>query len=130
MKPQHKAAWGCGSLFVALLGLILGIEETPREHGTEYELFVKQMPTLQVIYRNPAVCGECDVEPFASLTPPVKSEFAEFCRVRYGISEVRACYGIYLERQRIANEGRTEVPSRSEAHPSSTSRVDAVGGLN
>ena len=114
----------------------MGIEETPREDGTDYELFIKQVPTLRAVYRNPTVCGECDVGPFANLTPAVKSQFAEFCRVRFGISEVRACYGIYLERQRMANEGRTDLrmgpaptATASEPVPADDESVDAGDAL-
>jgi len=86
--------------------LFLGIEEIPREHGTDYLFFAKQKPTLRMTYSNPAVCGECDVEPLSTLSPADKNEFAEFCQVRYGIDEIRVCHAIYAEGQRMANERR------------------------
>jgi hypothetical protein len=86
--------------------LFLAIEEIHREHGTDYLFFAKQKPTLRITYSNPAVCGECDVEPLSTLSPTDKNEFAEFCQVRYGIDDIRECHAIYAESQRMANERR------------------------
>ena len=104
MNGWRAGALGGAAAIVALAWLFVGIEETPREHRTDYDFFMKQMPAARMIYRNPAVCGECDVAPFDSLRPAIRDEFAAFCRVRYGISEVRLCYAIYLEMQRAADE--------------------------
>lgn len=82
--------------------LFLGIEEIPREHGTDYLFFAKQKPTLRITYSNPAVCGECDVEPLSTLSTATQNEFSEFCQVRYGIDEIRVCHAIYEEVQRMA----------------------------
>ena len=87
--------------------LFLGIEETPREHRTDYELFAKQIPSLQVIYRNPAVCGECDVEPFSTLSPETLDKLSGFCRVRFGLDNVQACYAVFEETQRMATGRQT-----------------------
>lgn len=93
------------ALFVAGAWAFLGVEEIPREHRTDYEFFTKQVPALQVIYRNPAVCGECDVEPFDTLGPDTKAALADFCRVRFGLDDVPACYAIFEARQRVAKTG-------------------------
>lgn len=84
--------------------LFCGIEEQPHDDGTRYDFFAKQEPRLRVIYRNPAVCGECDVEPFSTLTASQQAAFVDFCRVRFGLDNVRACYAIFLEKQRMADE--------------------------
>jgi hypothetical protein len=92
------------SLLIMTVWLFLGIEETPREHRTDYEFFTKQMPSFQVIYRNPAVCGECDVEPFSTLSPETLEKLSGFCRIRFGLDNVRACYAVFEETQRMATE--------------------------
>lgn len=86
--------------------LFFGIEERPREHGTDYDFFAKQEPRFRVLYRNPAVCGECDVEPLATLTANQQAALADFCQVRFGLDNVRVCYAIFLEKQRMADERR------------------------
>ena len=101
-------SWRALSIILASIGwLFLGIEETPREHRTDYELFAKQIPSLQVIYRNPAVCGECDVEPFSTLSPETLDKLSGFCRVRFGLDNVQACYAVFEETQRMATERQT-----------------------
>lgn len=84
--------------------LFFGVEETPREHHTEYEFFAKQEPSFQVVFRNPAMCGECDTPPLSLLSAAQKADFSRFCRVRYGLDEIRMCHAIYAEWQRIADE--------------------------
>jgi hypothetical protein len=91
-------------LIIVNVWAYFGIEEIPREHGTDYEFFAKQIPTTKMIYRNPAVCGECDAEPFATLRVEAQTSLAEFCRVRFGLENVRECYAIFTEKQRIKNE--------------------------
>lgn len=95
-----------GATLTLVAWLFVGIEEQPRDDGTAYEFFAKQVPRWGVIYRNPAVCGECDVEPFSTLSASQQAAFADFCEVRFGLDDARACYAIFLERQRMANERR------------------------
>lgn len=92
------------SILIIGAWLFFGVEETPREHHTEYEFFAKQEPTFQVVFRNPAVCGECDTPPLSLLSAAQKADFARFCRVRYGLDEIRMCHAIYAEWQRMADE--------------------------
>lgn len=91
--------------------LLIGIEEIPREHRTDYEVFAKQQPTFAVMFRNPFICGECDTPPLSSLTPLNEIAFEKFCRVRYGLDKVRVCYAIYAEEQRIVDD-RTQNPRK------------------
>lgn len=102
---SYKASFFIFGLFITTcFWLFFGIQEIPREHGTDYEFFAKQIPTTKMIYRNPAVCGECDAEPFATLRVETQTSLAEFCRVRFGLENVRECYAIFTEKQRIKNE--------------------------
>jgi hypothetical protein len=95
----------------------LGVERIEREHHTDYELFAKQTPGFQVIYKNAAVCGECDVEPLGELSPAEQAEFQSFCRVRFGLEEIRMCHAIFSERQQMANARIGEVKARSKINP-------------
>lgn len=102
---RHKWLSGAlGSLLFITVWLFLGIEEIPREHGTDYLLFAKQQPTLRVVYRNPAVCGECDVEPLSALSQAKLEAFADFCRIQFDLDEARTCHAVYAETQRITSE--------------------------
>lgn len=90
-------------LLLLLVSLFVGIEEIPREHGTDYEFFTKQIPGFQLVYRNTVVCGACDVEPFETLSAHEKEKFAEFCLARFGLDDIGKCYAIFAEGQRQAN---------------------------
>jgi hypothetical protein len=102
MSKRVSYAW---ALAFFLLGwLFLGIEEIPREHRIEYEFFLKQSPSFQVIYRNEAVCGECDAEPFVWLTDWQKEQLVGYCEARFGLDDIRVCYAIFEKKQEIISE--------------------------
>lgn len=103
MKRGPYLTLGLAALLLAGTWLTLGIEEIPREHGTDYEFFAKQTPTLQIVFRNPAVCGECDTPPLQALSSDVRQAFGAFCRARFGLDDVAECHAIYAQRQRAAN---------------------------
>jgi len=84
--------------------LISGIERVEREHATEYNFFLKQSVGLQVVFVNPAACGECDVAPLESLSKSRLDQFSQFCQARFGLAEIRPCYAIFREQQAMANE--------------------------
>lgn len=120
MRSRVSYAW---ALAVFLLGwLFLGIEEMPREHSTDYEFFLKHRPGFQVVYRNYAVCGECDAAPFDQLTNWKKEQLVGYCQVRFGLNDIRPCYAIFEKKQEIISERlgnargsqgcRQEVPSK------------------
>ena len=83
--------------------LFTGIEVRYREHDTDYTLFVKQQPSLQLFFVNPIVCGECDVEAFEKLSPARIDDIHTYCRQRFGLDNLRMCHAIFAESQRQAN---------------------------
>lgn len=85
--------------------LLIGIETRHREHDTEYTLFVKQHPSLQVFFNNPIVCGECDVETYEKLPLSRLEEIRTYCRQRFDLSNLRMCHAIFAESQRQARSG-------------------------
>ncbi|MDR0480762.1 MAG: hypothetical protein LBG66_02630 [Gallionellaceae bacterium] len=96
-----------GSLLL-LLWLFTGVEYIGREDGDDYELFVKQTPSFRVVFENSAQCGECDLRPWYLMTQDDKNRFTEYCAARYGL-EVRPCYAIFKEEQRMADEGSSRL---------------------
>lgn len=94
-----------------LLWLFTGVERAAREHGEiDYELFAKQAPSFKVLFENTAQCGECDLRPWALMSQDDKGRFADYCAARFGLDQVRPCYAIFEEKQRMA----TEKPTRPE----------------
>lgn len=87
-------------LLAAAAFLFVGVEEHPGEHESRYELFMKQRPTLKTVYVNPVKCGLCETPSFENLAPERHEPFAEFCRVRYDLTNIRICHAIFHERQR------------------------------
>ncbi|WP_148714719.1 hypothetical protein [Chitinolyticbacter meiyuanensis] len=83
--------------------LFIGYEKIYNHDGDRSELFIKQRPMFQVVFRNTVLCGECDVEPIEHLTPPELKEFERFCRARHGLATA-PCYEIYAREQREADE--------------------------
>ncbi|MES2743178.1 MAG: hypothetical protein V4754_19815 [Pseudomonadota bacterium] len=95
-----------GAILAALLWIFAGVELRHREHGeTEYDFFAKHAPGLQVVFENPAQCGECDLRPWQLIGVDDRSRFADFCAARFGLTDVTACYAIFEERQRIIKAG-------------------------
>jgi hypothetical protein len=82
---------------LAVSWLFLGIEREADEHGSRFHFFIKQQPGLQVLFRNPVTCGECDLQPYESLSAPDQAEFSEFCKYRLGLDRPDQCYGIFKE---------------------------------
>lgn len=94
--------------------LFTGIEHTAREHGvTDYELFVKQTPSFRLLFENTARCGECDLRPWALISEENRVRFAAYCTARFGLDQVRPCYAIFEEQQRMANR----LPARGDGPP-------------
>lgn len=90
---------------ILLLWLFTGVEKIGREHGEiDYELFAKQTPAFKVVFENTAQCGECDLRPWSLMSQDDRSRFAEYCAARFGLDQVRLCYVIFEEKQRMANE--------------------------
>jgi len=104
MKPAYLLP-GLLPLLV-LTWLFLGVERIPDEHEDRYDLFLKQRPTLRLIFHNPVTCGVCDTKPYQRLTASEKTEFAIFCRYRFGLDGNNECYAIFSEQQRAADAAR------------------------
>ncbi|HXV30300.1 MAG TPA: hypothetical protein VD840_08215 [Sinorhizobium sp.] len=85
-----------------LLWLFVGIEADNREHATGYRLFLKQEPSLQVVFTNPIACGECDVEIFEEMPVERTEDARRYCAVRFGLGNLRMCHAIFAEEQRQA----------------------------
>jgi hypothetical protein len=87
-----------------LLWLFAGVERIEREHTTDYHFFAKQSPSFQIVFENPAMCGECDLRPWDLLKPDERRRFAEYCAVRFGLNDLRPCYAIFETEQRVTTE--------------------------
>lgn len=80
------AAYGCA---------VIGIEKWScdnEDHDMGHELpFVKQAFTTQIRFRNPAARG-MDVMPYKSLDAQEKKESRRFCKIRYGLDDMKLCF--------------------------------------
>jgi hypothetical protein len=101
---SRSIAFGLAAVLFLLLWLFTGVERIAREHGADYEFFAKQTPGFKVIFDNAAQCGECDLRPWRLMSQADRNSFAEYCAARFGIDQVRPCYAIFAEKQRMANE--------------------------
>lgn len=104
MQRHHWLSVTFGVVACIGIWLFLGIEVIHREHDTDVQFFAKQQPGLRVTYTNPVLCGECDVKPLDKLDQTQRAEFLTFCEVRFGLREIRQCYAIYAEAQRMVLE--------------------------
>ena len=91
-------------VFACVTWLFLGFEETSIDHEPRYVAFVKSYPSAKVIFRSYMGCDECDASSFEALAPDQQTEFAEFCRAKYGFDEPRVCNAIYAEQRKIRLE--------------------------
>jgi hypothetical protein len=103
MTKRAVAFWLAGGL-VLLLWLFTGVERIGREQRIDYEPFIKQSPSFKVLFENTAQCGECDLRPWALISQEDRVRFAEYCAARFGLDQVRPCYAIFAEQQRMATE--------------------------
>jgi hypothetical protein len=98
------AAAGILPLAVAAF-LFVGLDRKIGEHRDSYTLFLKQVPTLKTVYLNVADCGMCEVVPrFEGFSESQRQSFAEYCRVRFGIDDIRVCHAIFREEDAILEE--------------------------
>jgi hypothetical protein len=95
--------WKIRSAFVALvvgvLWAFVGIERIVGDHeiGVTWEAFLKHHPSYQVIFENPGSKG-LELMHFEKLSPAEQASFVEFCRIRFGTSDRRACQTILISR--------------------------------
>lgn len=89
-------------IFLLAAWLFVGIERIPDEHNVKHEVFMKQRPTFQLVFRNPVTCGVCDSHPYELLTAAEKTEFGTFCWYRFGLDHSNECYAIFAEQQRAS----------------------------
>ena len=106
------------SAILFLCFLFVGLERTDYEDGTGYSPFIKQYPTITLIYRNASTCGECDLRRLEDLGKAGNQEFNAFCRVRYDL-DVRLCYAIYAASQTRVGErlGRNSMRDQFHGEP-------------
>jgi len=83
--------------------LFVGVEAVDYEHSTDYRLFLKQYPSWAIVYRNPVLCGECDLRRPENIGREANRRFETFCRVRFDL-DPGLCYAIYAMDQRRADE--------------------------
>lgn len=102
---SRSVVFGLAGSLALLLWLFTGIERIAREHGEiEYDLFAKQTPGFKVVFENTAQCGECDLRSWDLMSQEDRGRFADYCAARFGLDQVRPCYAIFAEKQRMANE--------------------------
>ncbi|QGW66497.1 hypothetical protein GOY17_17305 [Lysobacter soli] len=96
-----------------VLWLFIGFEAIDHEHTTSYQFFLKQYPSWTVVYRNPVLCGECDLRRPENIGREANRRFEAFCRVRFDL-DPGLCYAIYAMDQRRADEraGRESMRAR------------------
>lgn len=96
-----------------LLWLFMGFEAIDYEHSTDYKFFIKQYPSWTTVYRNPVLCGECDLRRPENIGIEANWQFEAFCRVRFDL-DPGLCYAIYAAKQRRADEraGRESMRAR------------------
>ncbi len=106
---RHAFALALGTttlsgVLALVLCLFAGVELRHREHGeTDYDFFAKRAPGFQVVFENPAQCGECDLRPWELIGAEDRRRFADFCAARFGLADVQACYAMFEQRQRAAS---------------------------
>jgi hypothetical protein len=77
----------------ALLWAFVGFERLVGDHevGVTWEPFLKHRGTLQVRFTNPSQQG-LEIIPFEDLSNEEKTNFIQFCEIRYGLTDPKQCY--------------------------------------
>jgi hypothetical protein len=85
---------------IMIIWLFFGFDRYVGDHetGSHWELFLKSAPTWQLTFKNPAQMT-LEVEPFEQLNSKQQSEMTEYCKVRYGMSDIVGCYKEIEERR-------------------------------
>lgn len=65
MRPVRRLA-ALAALVVGMW-MLTGIEVVGLEHSDKYVPFIKARPSLQLLYRNPVMCGECNFRSYTTL---------------------------------------------------------------
>lgn len=85
--------------------MLTGIEVVGLEHSDKYVPFIKARPSLQLLYRNPVMCGECNFRSYTTLDAVERETFEAFCRARFGLDDPRLCNAVFAEAQRTSEYG-------------------------
>lgn len=101
---SRSVALSLGFILLMLIWLFTGVEYIAREHSENYELFVKNSASFNLIFKNTAMCGECDLRPWHLMDQKARDGFSEYCTARFGLDDPRLCYAIFAEQQRLAIE--------------------------
>lgn len=99
-----KRAWigraAVGVTLVAVLWANTGVEKIAGDHetGPAWQGFVKQQPSLRLVFENPAQRG-LELAPLAAMLPAERAAFLEYCAIRFGASDPVACQAILRKRE-------------------------------
>lgn len=96
MRFKATRAWGVAgfAILLTLAGwLFVGYDLYVGDHetGNNWVPFLKHRPGLQLKFVNPSLRGS-DLVPFESLAPESQGAMIEYCKVRHGTAEPKACY--------------------------------------
>jgi len=80
-------------LIIVLLWAYVGFEFVVGDHevGSKWTPFIKNKPSFQIKFRNPALHG-LDYAPFENLSLLEKKSFFEYCAIRFGKTDILGCY--------------------------------------
>lgn len=92
---MRKARTVGGALLVVAVcatWLCTGVERIPGDHevGTAWPLFVKQRPSLQFVFENPAGRG-LELTPVESMSATQRAAFIDYCHIRFGTTDAAKC---------------------------------------
>lgn len=98
---KRRLAW-TGAAAAAVLGLawaFVGAERIVGDHeaGVDWQLFVKQRPSLRLRFANPAQHG-LELTPPAAMSAAERAVFVDFCAVRFGETDAGRCHALLAQR--------------------------------
>ncbi|MCL2590252.1 MAG: hypothetical protein FWD67_05050 [Betaproteobacteria bacterium] len=80
-------------LLFVLLWAFVGFEYVVGDHevGSKWTFFIKNHPSFQLKFRNPALKG-LDYVPFENLSSLERKSFSDYCAIRFGEADIFGCY--------------------------------------
>lgn len=95
MKRLAKLAMIIPSLLIATVAFraFIGSEYIEGDHeiGSGWAWFIKRHPTFRYEFRNPAE-QNLELIPFDQLTPDRQAKVRDYCKIRFGLKDIAACY--------------------------------------
>jgi hypothetical protein len=91
---------GVAVMVAGILWAFVGVERIVGDHeiGVSWEPFIKQRPSLQLRFENPAQKG-LEIDPFEALSPAEQAAFNEFCAIRFGATDAAQCRALIGQRR-------------------------------